>query len=97
MENAREIQAERYKGTDYTSNASLPPAAVHHYCPLGKEETRLMRSIFENMKLTGRTYMKILKVARTIADFEGEENISCAHLSEAAGYRIIDRKIWGGE
>ena len=97
VEKARKIQAARYEGTEYENNASLPPAAVHKYCELGEKETALMRKIFEAMKLTGRTYMKILKVARTVADFEGEERIRTEHLCEAAGYRVIDRKIWGGE
>ena len=97
VEIAREVQKERYKGTDILCNAYLTPAQVREYCALGKKESELMQRIFTTLGLTGRSYMKILKVARTIADFEGEERISAQHLSEAAGYRMIDRRVWGGQ
>ena len=54
-----------------------------------------MRQSFEQMSLTARTYYKVLCVARTIADLEGEEEISMVHLKEALNYRIIDKKYWG--
>ena len=55
-----------------------------------------MENIYEKMGLTARTYHKILRVARTIADLEGEEQIMLKHLNEAVCYRSIDDKFWGG-
>ena len=55
-----------------------------------------MEHMFEKMELTGRTYHKILRVARTIADLEEEESIRLHHLREAICYRSINEKFWGG-
>ena len=54
-----------------------------------------MRQAFSRLGLTARTYHKILKVARTIADLEGEAQILEKHLKEAVGYRALDKKYWG--
>ena len=53
-----------------------------------------MREAFEKLNLTARSYSRILKVARTIADLAGKENISTAHLGEAVCYRALDKKYW---
>ena len=53
-----------------------------------------MEKMYRRMNLSARSYHRMLKVARTIADLEGEEQISCDHLAEAAGYRVADRKFW---
>ena len=50
---------------------------------------------FDTLKLTARTYHKILKVARTIADMAGKEHIRAEHVTEAIGYRTLDKKYWG--
>ena len=84
------IQKERFAGTPFTFNADMNAKAVEVYCPLGRSERLFVRDIFEAMNLTARSYHKILKVARTIADLEGQENISEEHLAEAAGYRPRD-------
>jgi magnesium chelatase family protein len=54
-----------------------------------------MKQAFSRLGLTARTYHKILKVARTIADLDGEEQIQAKHLKEAVGYRTFDKKYWG--
>lgn len=54
-----------------------------------------MQKAFSSLSLTARTYHKILKVARTIADLEGEQDILEGHIMEAIGYRTIDKKYWG--
>lgn len=87
VEKARLRQMERYQGQKLMFNAELSGAEVVKYCSLGKREERMMRQAYETLSLTARTYHKVLKVARTIADLEGEENISMEHLQEALIYR----------
>lgn len=92
---AREIQQERYKGTQILSNAMLDGKDLEIYCRLGKEEQAVMQNAFSRLDLTARTYHKILKVARTIADLEGEERINTDSLYEAIGYRAMNIKHQG--
>lgn len=92
---AREIQNMRYKGTKILTNAMLGTRELEMYCTLGGQEEKLMRQAFARLGLTARTYHKILKVARTIADLDGEEHILERHLKEAVGYRSLDKKYWG--
>ncbi len=92
---AREIQSRRYQGLEMSTNAMLGAKEIEKYCRLEKEEEHLMRRAFTNLGLTARTYHKVLKVARTIADLEGRERIGTEHLKEALGYRTLDKKYWG--
>lgn len=91
----REIQRKRFEGTNILTNAMLDVKELEAYCSLGKEEKHLMKHAFQTMNLTARTYHKVLKVARTIADMDGKEQIEVAHLKEALGYRTLDKKYWG--
>lgn len=84
---AREIQLERYKGTKVLFNSMLTPAMIEKWCKIGEEEERLMKMAFDNLNLSARGYHRILKLARTIADLDGCENISSSHISEALQYR----------
>ena len=84
---AHEIQIKRYEGSRFRFNGELTSEAVAQYCSLDKEGTKLMRTVFQRKRLTARTYHRILKVARTIADLCGEEQIQVKHLSEAVCYR----------
>ena len=68
---------------------------LRKYCALSEESDALMKAAFEAMGLSARSYDRILKVARTIADLEGTEEISSEHISEAVQYRTLDRKYWG--
>lgn len=92
---AREIQKRRYRKTPGQINATLNPREIEKYCHLGEREEWLMRQAFQTMGLTARTYHKVLKVARTIADMEESREIRELHLKEALGYRTIDKKYWG--
>lgn len=96
VEAARQIQAERYQGQNWMFNSGLSTAAIRRFCPLGTSEQRLMEHAFEKLNLSARAYHRIIKVARTIADLEGEPKIREPHLLEAAGYRSMDRKFWEG-
>lgn len=91
----RKVQEERYKGTKIRVNALLESSELKTYCELGGEEQKMMERAFEVMKLSARAYHRIIRVARTIADLDGEEKIGCGHLREAIGYRTVDRKYWG--
>ncbi len=95
VEAAQKIQKERYQGTGWQFNSQLPSSAVARFCPLESGGTRLMETAFEKMGLSVRAYHRIIKVARTIADLEGTEQIQREHLLEAVGYRSLDRKFWG--
>lgn len=92
---AREIQQNRYEGMEIRSNSMLGVRQIDEFCHLGKEEEQLMRQAFTSLGLTARTYHKILKVARTIADMDGGGMIRMSHLKEAIGYRTADKKYWG--
>lgn len=91
-----QIQCERYKNEDFLHNSHIPSSRLDEFCYLGEKEKRYMESIYIKMSLTARTYHKILRVARTIADLEGAKMIGRKHLNEAICYRNVDEKFWGG-
>ena len=91
----RNLQKERYKGKKIRRNTQLEGELLKKYCALGTKEEAMMRQAFERFSLTARSYHRILRVARTIADLDGREKISEEHLSEALGYRMVDKKYWG--
>lgn len=68
---------------------------MEEFCQIGEKEEKLMRCAFSTMNLTARTYHKVLKVARTIADLDGEEQIGCSHLKEGAWIPYAGKKYWG--
>lgn len=84
---ARAIQHRRFADTPILSNAHMGPEQLREFCMLSKDCAELMREAFERLGLTARSYDRILKVARTIADLEGEEEIGLPHLAEAIQYR----------
>ncbi len=84
---AREIQKKRYAGTEVTCNAYMTPAMIGAYCALDDKGEKLMKGAFDRLGLTGRSHDRILRMARTIADLEGSEQIEAAHLAEAIQYR----------
>ena len=84
---AGEIQKQRYEGQKFSFNSELDEPGVYKFCSLGNKEKELMEKIFHKMKLSARGYHRMLKVARTIADLEGEEEIKEVHLKEAISYR----------
>ncbi len=84
---ARAIQHRRFAGTPTNSNARMTPEQLHQICVLSGECAALMEEAFDSMGLTARSYDRILKVARTIADLEGAEEIGVAHIAEAIQYR----------
>ena len=87
---AREIQLKRFAGTPVTCNADMTAEMVGRFCALDEKGEKLMRDSFEKLGLTARSHDRILRVARTIADLEGTENIEVPHLAEAIQYRNTD-------
>ena len=92
---AREIQAERFK--DFKGihcNAQMTERMIHQFAEPTEEGINLLRMAMEKLSLSARAYNRILKVARTIADLAGSQQIEPQHLAEAIGYRTLDRGDW---
>lgn len=92
---ARKIQAERYKSLDIHANGELNPAQIKKYCRLTKEAEEILKLSYKKLSLSVRAYSKIIKVARTIADLDGCDMLEMSHVAEAIQYRNIDKKFWG--
>ena len=90
---AHRIQQLRYKSEDFINNAQLSGENLLFYCKLKKSDTFLLKKAVEELGLSARAYDRILRVARTISDLEGTENIESDHLAEAIQYRRMEREI----
>jgi len=84
---ARNRQRERYGDTNIENNARAGTREIEQFCALDDEGTELLKKAFDVLGLTGRSYARILRVARTIADLADSENIASSHLAEALRYR----------
>lgn len=93
---ARKIQEERYRNhKGIHCNAQMTSALMREYATLSDEDAEMLRHAMNRLQLSARAYDRILRVARTIADLDGSENITSTHLAEAIGYRNMDRAGWG--
>lgn len=90
---ARRTQLTRYKKYGIHSNAELSTKMIAEFCRLDKMGEKLLQSAFKKLKLSVRAYERILKVARTIADLEGKQDIEYKHIAEAIQYRSLDKFI----
>ncbi len=90
---ARTRQIERYHGTKTHSNAQLRPNQIKKYCQIDGPGRTLIEQAVARLGLSARAYMRILKVARTIADLEQKEAIAAEHVAEAIQYRSLDRRV----
>ena len=88
---ARELQAERFRNDDISTNSEMNNKLIEKYCPLDGECIELMEKLMAKSRFSMRAYFRIIKVARTIADLEGSVSIKPGHLLEAAGYRFLDK------
>ena len=89
---AREIQRKRFADEGIFCNASMNNRHIEKYCPLDKECKDLLEKIIGMMGLSTRACTRIITLARTIADLDGMPEIRPEHISEAAGYRFLDRQ-----
>jgi len=91
VDNARKIQQARFKGTNIFTNSKMTSKMINEYCLIDSESEALIKLAFEKYNISARGYSRILKVARTIADLEGLENINFNHIAEAIAYRNIEK------
>ena len=88
---ARAIQRRRFEGTELHCNAQLTPELLRETCRLEPAAQDLLRDAFDKLGLSARSYDRILRVARTIADLAGGGDIALTHVAEAIQYRTLDR------
>ena len=91
VQNAKEIQIERFKKDNIYSNAKMRSKHIKKFCSLQPEVQSILETAMHKLALSARAYTRILKVSRTIADLEGSEQINVEHISEAIQYRTLDR------
>ena len=91
---AREVQQERFKGLEISSNARLTSTMQKEFCALTEKSEAFLKRAFEVLDMSARAYDRVLKVSRTIADLEGSRDIETEHIAEAVQYRSLDKKYW---
>lgn len=89
---ARALQASRFHRTKIYANAQMNSRQLKRYCTLDTGSSRLLENVIDKLGLSARSYNRIQKIARTIADLSGIEAISTEHVAEAVQYRSLDRK-----
>ena len=92
VELARARQERRYRSSLYAINADLSDRGVRQHCPVTADGMRLLERAVRGLGLSMRAYVRVLRVARTIADLDGADVLSVAHVAEAVGYRTLDRR-----
>ena len=90
---ARKRQIERYKDEGIYCNADLSSEQLGRFCPLGETEKAIMEAAYKKFGLSARAYTRIIKVARTIADLAGDDDINYTHIAEAINYRSLDKTL----
>jgi magnesium chelatase family protein len=91
---ARNTQLRRFFDEHIYSNAQMGPRHIRKYCVLNTDCEKVMENAVTKLGFSARGYDRILKVARTIADLDGVEDLETKHLSEAVQYRTLDRNLW---
>jgi len=97
VEQTQHVQQQRFAGSGILYNSQIPVSAIEKWCPMEPEGETLLKEAFDHLELTARGYYRIIRVARTIADMEGTEQICRSHIQESLLYRGIDRKMWDWE
>jgi magnesium chelatase family protein len=92
---ARRIQQQRFRGSRrVTCNARMGTRELKTHCALDQTTLQLLQCAMAEYNLSARAYDRILKVARTIADLAGSDGLTADHVSEAVGFRALDRQLW---
>ena len=94
VQQARNLQRRRFGHESARLNSRMTSKQLRKCCPLDEECQGLMKSAMDNLGLSARAHDRILRMARTIADLEDADQIRPGHISEAIGYRTLDRKLW---
>jgi magnesium chelatase family protein len=94
VQQARQIQQKRLKGTGVSCNARLSHTQIREHCAIDRSLGDLLQQAMEQLSLSARAYDRILKVSRTIADLAGSDSIQAGHLLEAIQYRSLDRNTF---
>lgn len=89
---ARSTQQQRYRDTPYNINKEVPQKDLEIFCPLDKESRHILKKATEKFQLSARSYFRIIRVARTIADLEQCNNIETQHIQEALQYRLLGKQ-----
>lgn len=97
VEEAQKIQRMRYRKEEFKYNTQMTPKILESYCNAAKEAEEYFRETFPVLEISARVYHKIWKVARTIADLEGKEQIEKKHIAEAICFRMPEKKYWGSD
>ncbi len=92
---AREVQLKRFHGDGISTNAEMSNSLMERFCPLSDDCKSLLETIIDRLGLSARAYSRIVRISRTIADLAGSPDILPAHISEASGYRFLDRRNFG--
>ena len=88
------MQKERYASCSWKFNGNLPSGQLLSYGRLSPDSRDLIREVYDRMSLTARSYCRILRVSRTIADLDSSEEVLPGHIMEAVSFRAVDRKYW---
>ncbi len=92
---AQDIQADRFQDSATRFNAQMTNEEIRRFCTLPPDAEQLLKMAFERLQMSGRSYTRILKVARTLADLEPSPGIEARHIAEALQYRSLDKKYGG--
>jgi magnesium chelatase family protein len=90
---AREIQANRFQRTRIHTNANMTSRQIRKFCQLDSDSNELLEKAMDRFGLSARAHSRVLKIARTIADLEGVQDIRASDIAEAIQYRSLDRRL----
>ena len=93
VNSARSIQLRRFENTKLHANAQMGTREIKRHCAVNADAEKLLETAINKLGLSARAYSRVLKVARTIADLAGVENIEAGHVAEAIQYRSLDRRM----
>lgn len=91
---AQQLQRERLRKDNILYNSQISPARIEAYCPMDRAATEILEGAYQRQKLSLRSYHRLIRLSRTIADMEGKEKIEAKHMAEAFSYRVAYHKYF---